>query len=592
MTGSEQSLPKPLSAFWKWVRTTPHVSGITTLLAVLLMMLLQSIDFCPPFDDSPRNGIEWRQRPGWPPPTEPILCLRYLVPYLGLWLLVGGVVFHVAILRAWPNSRRIAKPVWSACFFIALWAVCADLSDHLEYLEISITGEPATPIAYYIKLFMIVLACFTPAVLLQYYSRSSVLDRYTLRSFLAPAAFCFIAFCSLWILMDLLDSLKDFQDVKTPLTKIFVFYLNLIPFIFVSVAPAAILLGVLYSLTRMSRANEIVSMLGAGRSVAQILRPIFYCALAASVLSLAANYYWAPRAEGNRQAIMRALMEGEAGTIMARALMYHNKETHRTWYAGSFPFNLRDEKIRNIEVRQENDQGELERAWIANSAYWWKTTGIWSFYRGLEIIYENGRPAKLNDFGGRVPASGLPVAKTTAKSQTGTITSARMSPERMDVHGITETPWSIVSSALMPDFMGVPDLISYHKAHHEKDKTGLAPFRTHLYHRFALPFQCLVLALVAAPLGIAYSRRGSLGGIAASIFIFFSMIFVNDVFLNLGKGGHLPPWLTVWIPNLIYAALGGLMLYLRSQNKELPKFSLRAPKVTRPRNRTPAPSPA
>lgn len=572
MTGRLEPLLKPLNALWKWVRTTPHVSGIALLLAVLLMLLLQAGEFCPPFDDSPANGSEWMQRRfrGWVPPTTPILYLRYLVPYLSLWLLVGGVVFHLALLRAWPDSRRIVKPVWFASFFIGLWAIASDLSDHLEYVEISVSGEPASPVSYYAKLLMIGLACLTPAAGLHYYSHSSLLDRYTLRSFLAPAAFCFAAFCSLWILMDLLDSLKDFQDVRTPLLKILLFYLNLVPFIYVSVAPAAILLGVLYSLTKMSRANEIVSMLSAGRSVAQILRPVFLCAFGASILSMAANYYWAPRAEGNRQAIMRALTEGEAGTIMARSLMYHNAETRRTWYAGSFPFNLREEKIKNIEVRQEDENGELVRAWIANSAFWFPPAGPWRFFKGMEITYQDGRPVQINDFSGRSP--GL--------------------PDVINVNGISETPWSIVSSALVADFMGVPDLVSYLKAHSEEDSAGLAAFHTHFHHRFALPFQCLVLALVAAPLGIAYSRRGSLGGIAASIFIFFSMIFVNDVFLNLGKGGHLPPWLTVWIPNLGYALLGGVMLYLRSQNKELPKLSFKTAKVARPRNRTAAPSPA
>ena len=39
----------------------------------------------------------------------------------------------------------------------------------------------------------------------------------------------------------------------------------------------------------------------------------FLTALAASLIALAANYYWAPRAEGNRQAIMRALTGGQGG---------------------------------------------------------------------------------------------------------------------------------------------------------------------------------------------------------------------------------------------------------------------------------------
>jgi lipopolysaccharide export LptBFGC system permease protein LptF len=201
---------------------------------------------------------------------------------------------------------------------------------------------------------------------------------------------------------------------------------------------------------------------------------------------------------------------------------------------------------------------------------WWPGDRKWRFYQGQEIEYANGKPVALKDFTGRLPGSA----------------------SKIDVSGIEETPWSIVSSALIPDFMGVPDLVSYLKGNPESSTAALAPFRTHLHHRFAFPFQCFVLALVAAPLGIAYSRRGSLGGIAASIFIFFGMIFVNDLFLSLGKGGHLPPPLAVWIPNAGFGLVGLLLLYLRSQNKELPKLKLKPAKIARPRNRNPAPSPA
>jgi len=568
------SFLKPLqtlaAVLWRWVRESRNLTAWSTIAAVLVILALQNNGYHEQFETGPRSGLDMVDLKGWVPPTMPILYLNYLVPYLTIWLLAGGVVFHIAILRATPESRRAVLPCWIAGIFLALWGIAADLAEHLEHLEISITGEPASVFSYVMKLVMIAVICLIPPLGLHLYSRASILNRYTLRSFLAPAAFCFVAFSSLWILMDLLDSLKDFQDARIPIVKMALFYMSLMPFIYVSVAPAAILLGVLYALTKMSRANEIVSMLGAGRSVLQILAPVFVTALLASFVGVAANFYWAPRAEGNRQAIMRALTEGQAGTIMAQSLMFHNPETRRTWYAGSFPFNLRDEKIRNVEVRQADENGVLQRTWIARSAFWWPTTGQWRFYNGQEIIYKDGKPQTMIDFTGREPGA----------------------PSKLDVDGIEETPWSIVSSALVPDFMGVPDLVSYLKAHETADPRRLAPFRTHLYHRTAFPWQCLVLALVAAPLGIAYSRRGSLGGIAGSIFIFFGMIFINDVFLSLGKGSHLNPALTVWIPNLIFAVLGLTMLYLRSQNKELPKLSFKKAQIKRPKGRVIAPASA
>ena len=57
------------------------------------------------------------------------------------------------------------------------------------------------------------------------------------------------------------------------------FYLVQIPFIIVNQLPLSVLLGLLYVLTRMSRRNEIVSMLGAGVSVPRVLLPLILVGL-------------------------------------------------------------------------------------------------------------------------------------------------------------------------------------------------------------------------------------------------------------------------------------------------------------------------
>ena len=58
----------------------------------------------------------------------------------------------------------------------------------------------------------------------------------------------------------------------------------------------------------------------------------------------------------------------------------------------------------------------------------------------------------------------------------------------MDVSNYEETPWSMISDALKPEHLGVPEIISYLKAHPKDPKEKLAPFRAHYHHRFALPW--------------------------------------------------------------------------------------------------------
>lgn len=500
-----------------------------------------------------------------------ILVLSRILPYLNLWVSIGVPLLLIVIWRRWGDLRRLMPPVSIACGSIAIWGIASELVDYIAHAHMTEMGEPPAPVAFGFKLFFIALALISVPFALQYYRKTTVLDRYTLRTFLHPLVFCFVSFGSLWVIMDLLDNLKDFQQAKSSLADVLGFYLALLPYIYVTVMPVAVLLAVLYALTRMSRANEIIAMLGAGRSLAQVLRPVFLCTAYAVVLSLCANYYWAPRAEGNRKAVVRALEEKGTDSIMASSIMFRNEQTHRTWYAATFPFSLRSghERMHGVQVREENADGTLARTILAPTAGWSPGRG-WRFYDGKVLVYHNGTVEEdIQEFPRRADG-----------------------PRVLEAPEIEETPWSIVSYALRADFMSVPEITSYLHAHPKAANDKLAPFRTHFWHRFALPLQALALVLVAAPLGVAYSRRGSVGGIAGSVFIFFIFMFVNNLFLNLGKGGHLPPWLTVWMPHLLFGTLGWVLFSFRSNNRDLPKLKLRFSKpkaqIARPRNRVSA----
>jgi LPS export ABC transporter permease LptG len=565
-----QDLLTKLRALQHRSRRWPYAGRITFLLALIAMMLLitQGHHLVNPADITGYDLRDGRlvAEQGGPPPGPALKFVSVVLPYLDKWMLVGGFVLISIFFRQWGNLKKLVLPAWVAGVSIAAWGVCTDIAHQLGAMQMTEMGEPLAFSAYYLKLVLLVAATLCVPALLHYYHRRGTLDRYTMRTFLAPLIFCFVAFTSLWLIMDLLDNLKDFQEAEAPLGRVVAFYFGVMPFIFVSVMPASLLLAVLYTLTKMSRANEIVAMLGVGRSVVQILQPIFVIAAAVAIMSYASNYNWAPLAEGKKEAIMRGLEGKQKDSIMQSAVMYHDPLTQRTWFISSMPFSLRDGRLRGVQVREQDAKGKISRVIHADSATWFPG-GLWRFFDGKEVRYVDGQPGDIRPF---VPdISGRSI---------------------LDVRGYEETPWSMISYALQPDFMGVPELVSYLKAHPKDTPERLAPFRTHFHQRFALPWQSFALALVAAPLGIAYSRRGAVGGIAGSIFIFFALLFLNNLCLNLGKGSHLPTWLSPWIPHLLFGVLGLALLHYRSQNKDLPRLSLKwlfgtKAKIARPRNR-------
>ena len=78
--------------------------------------------------------------------------------------------------------------------------------------------------------------------------------------------------------------------------------------------------------------------------------------------------------------------------------------------------------------------------------------------------------------------------------------------------------------------------------------------------------------MFAAPLGIGLSRRGVLGGVAAAILLFFCLVFFSHLFLVLGQSQIVPAFVSAWATNVILLLIGIYLIYMRSNNRDLPKL--------------------
>ena len=146
--------------------------------------------------------------------------------------------------------------------------------------------------------------------------------------------------------------------------------------------------------------------------------------------------------------------------------------------------------------------------------------------------------------------------------------------DEIEISGWRETPWRIASSVMNPDYLSVPELQDYLSFNRDFPEVRLAPYRTQLQYRWALPWVCLLVVFIAAPLGIVYSRRGILGSVATAIALFFSLVFFSSLFVALGKGNRISPVLATWGPLAAYFLIGLGLFWFRSTNRDLPKIKL------------------
>src|SRR6266516_2446484 len=318
---------------------------------------------------------------------------------------------------------------------------------------------------------------------LSYLPPMRLLDRYVIRNFLQAYLYCIAGFISIWLIFDISDNISTLLDERVGLVLAIRYYITQVPQVFIILLPVSLLLALLFSLGRMSLANEIVSMLTAGVSDA------------------------------------------------------------RTWFIQNF--RPGGDRFNSVQVLQQDEHDNIVTNYLATRAFYRPETKTWELEQVKVVHYDHA----------------------------GNIIDAQIYPS-LKIDNWSETPFRLGSANVRAEFLSLPELREYLRFNSDFPATLLAPFRTHLQYRLALPWTCFVVVCIAAPLGIGYSRRGILSSVAAAVFLIFSMNFLVHLFLALGEGDRVSPWVAAWTPNLLFAGIGLYLFYLRASNREAPGFHL------------------
>ena len=367
-----------------------------------------------------------------------------------------------------------------------------------------------------------------------------------LRSFLLPFVYCVVGFLGVWLVFELGSHANEFVNSGIPLKGILAFYWGQLPSIALIILPIGLLLALLFCLGRMSTSNELLAMLSTGVSLGRILTPIFCLGLLVTVLSTYLSYALAPQADAQRE-LAEAQME--AGNKLERmkyslGYLFRNRRENRLWYVEKMYADLKL-PLENVQVVQQDANDDIIDKIYAKQGMFDPARHTWVFTDCKVVHY-------------------TPAGDVTAQSF----------PARYEVTGWSETPWRLASAMLESDRLSVPELHQYLTLNSDFTGTQLAPFRTYLDVRWALPWMCMVVVLIAAPLGIVYQRRSVIVGVATSIILFLCFLFCDNLFHALGRGDRgVGPFWAAWTTDIVFGLIGVVLLRVRALNRDRLPFT-------------------
>jgi lipopolysaccharide export system permease protein len=110
------------------------------------------------------------------------------------------------------------------------------------------------------------------------------------------------------------------------------------------------------------------------------------------------------------------------------------------------------------------------------------------------------------------------------------------------------------------NFNELNDFLSKQRA---KGSDDLFLIEVERHTRFSYPFSTFILTLIGVSIASRKVRGGMGMHIGLGITLCFTYIMLGRVFEQIALGGTMPPWLGVWLPNIIFAIIA-IYVYIKA----------------------------
>lgn len=375
---------------------------------------------------------------------------------------------------------------------------------------------------------------------MQRFGMGPTLRWYFLREIGVPFLLGIGVFTFILLIARMLKLVELVVNRSVPLFEIAKLFAYILPTFLEVTVPMALLLAVLLSFGRLSADSEIVALKTSGISLYQMIVPVMIFTGLVTLLALLLALYARPWGNSNLKASLYEIAKTRASAGL-RERVFNDDFAGLVIYVEHIePPGDRLEGILISDARDPNQRNTV----LAKN--------------GFVVGNEEAHTITLRLLDGSIHTF-LPGEKSYHKTDFTTydvslnlaVALARFSQREKDAQEMT-------LGELRTE-------IAQRRAAGRPVNSELVE----LHRKFSLPFACLVFGLVGVPLGVQPVRAVRSRSFSVSLVLIFAYYLLLTAGEALAEKGRLPAIIALWIPNVVFIALGATLFVAAARERQL-----------------------
>ena len=353
-----------------------------------------------------------------------------------------------------------------------------------------------------------------------------ILNLFLTKHFIRVLALSIGAFVGLYLLIDFFEKVDDFIERHAVSADYFVYFTNIIPFIFIQVLPLAILTTMVLTLGGLSRTNEITALRACGVSLWRIVQPLMALTLVLSFIFLLLNEFVIPWNNQQLNYLLEVKLKNKQQMQLTHSELWYRSNNKIIDIALANPHNS---ELQGITIFYLNQQQKIEKRQDINIAVY-KDSDWWG-----ETLTERKFDSTTGD-----------LLKTT----------------------ITNNQ-KVAIDRKLEDFTGRDNLnneLNFQQLATMAEKLEQEGYdstrqRVDMHNRISTPFTCLIMGFLGIPFALQRGRNSNIAlGIGLSMGVGVTYFIIQSLVTAFGYAGALPPFVAAWTTNFIFLMVGVWLL--------------------------------